>query len=107
MIISAFSGSSATLHQWQQLATPNLAGILRPRPGVLTKDFRELEGDVQTVYSLNDPEEDDLCPAPGAMGGRPLGTSYIVTLGFPLDLMLISDGKTLSLPTRRSIVHRF
>ncbi|XP_059904283.1 trafficking kinesin-binding protein 1 isoform X1 [Gadus macrocephalus] len=65
-IVKPLEGS-ATLHQWQQLATPNLAGILQPRPGVLTKDFRELEGDVQTVYSLNDPEEDDLCPSPGAM----------------------------------------
>lgn len=48
-----------TLHQWQQLAKPNLGGILHPRPGVLTKDFRELEVDVQHVYSLNDLEEDE------------------------------------------------
>lgn len=48
-----------TLHQWQQLAKPNLGGILHPRPGVLTKDFRELEVDIQHVYSLNDLEEDE------------------------------------------------
>lgn len=59
-----------TLHQWQQLAKPNLGGILHPRPGVLTKDFRELEVDFQHVYSLNDLEEDepDLSHLPGAHG---------------------------------------
>lgn len=51
---------SVTLHQWQQLAIPNLGGILHPRPGVLTKDFKELEVDIQHVYSLNDLEEDEL-----------------------------------------------
>ncbi|MEQ2181728.1 hypothetical protein GOODEAATRI_014499 [Goodea atripinnis] len=50
---------SVTLHHWQQLAKPNLGGILHPRPGVLTKDFKELEVDVQHVYSLNDLEEDE------------------------------------------------
>lgn len=56
--LNSWSGS-VTLHQWQQLAKPNLGGILHPRPGVLTKDFRELEVDIQHVYSLNDLEEDD------------------------------------------------
>lgn len=50
---------SVTLHHWQQLAKPNLGGILLPRPGILTKDFRELDVDVQQVYSLNDFEEDE------------------------------------------------
>lgn len=50
---------SVTLHHWQQLATPNLGGILQPRPGILTKDFRELDMDIQQVYSLNDLEEDE------------------------------------------------
>lgn len=61
---------SVTLHQWQQLAKPNLGGILHPRPGVLTKDFRELEVDIQHVYSLNDLEEDepDLSQLSGAHG---------------------------------------
>ncbi|KAA8595178.1 hypothetical protein FQN60_012313, partial [Etheostoma spectabile] len=58
-IVKPLEGS-VTLHQWQQLAKPNLGGILHPRPGVLTKDFRELEVDIQHVYSLNDLEEDEL-----------------------------------------------
>lgn len=57
-IVKPLEGS-ATLHQWQQLAKPNLGGILLPRPGVLTKDFRELDVDLQQVYSLNDLEEDE------------------------------------------------
>ncbi|XP_056264292.1 trafficking kinesin-binding protein 1 isoform X2 [Pseudoliparis swirei] len=57
-IVKPLEGS-VTLHQWQQLAKPNLGGILHPRPGVLTKDFRQLEVDFQHVYSLNDPEEDE------------------------------------------------
>ncbi|KAM4604341.1 trafficking kinesin-binding protein 1 isoform 2-T2 [Polymixia lowei] len=68
-IVKPLEGS-VTLHQWQQLAKPNLGGILHPRPGVLTKDFRELEIDMQHVYSLNDLEEDepDLSQLPGAHG---------------------------------------
>uniref|UniRef100_A0A3P9MTP8 Trafficking kinesin-binding protein 1-like n=2 Tax=Poecilia reticulata TaxID=8081 RepID=A0A3P9MTP8_POERE len=57
-IVKPLEGS-VTLHHWQQLAKPNLGGILHPRPGVLTKDFKELEVDVQHVYSLNDLEEDE------------------------------------------------
>lgn len=72
-----------TLHQWQQLAKPNLGGILHPRPGVLTKDFRELEVDIQHVYSLNDLEEDepDLSLLAGAhdMGRTWLSRSFHVT----------------------------
>lgn len=49
-----------TLHHWQQLAQPNLGGILVPRPGVLTKDFKQLDIDLEEVYSLNDLEEDDV-----------------------------------------------
>ncbi|XP_034021690.1 trafficking kinesin-binding protein 1-like, partial [Thalassophryne amazonica] len=68
-IVKPLEGS-VTLHQWQQLAKPNLGGILHPRPGVLTKDFRELDVDVQHVYSLNDLEEDepDLSQFCGAHG---------------------------------------
>lgn len=51
---------SVTLHHWQQLAQPDLGGILVPRPGVLTKDFRQLDVDLEEVYSLNDLEEDDV-----------------------------------------------
>lgn len=50
---------SVTLHHWQQLAKPNLGGILESRPGILTKDFKELDVDVQDVYNINDFEEDE------------------------------------------------
>ncbi|KAL8175996.1 UNVERIFIED_CONTAM: hypothetical protein K2H54_017145 [Gekko kuhli] len=58
-IIKPLEGSM-TLHHWQQLARPNLAGVLDPRPGVLTKDFRQLDVDLEEVYNLNDLEEDDV-----------------------------------------------
>uniref|UniRef100_A0A8D3BMD7 Huntingtin associated protein 1 n=1 Tax=Scophthalmus maximus TaxID=52904 RepID=A0A8D3BMD7_SCOMX len=89
-IVKPLEGS-VTLHQWQQLAKPNLGGILHPRPGVLTKDFRELEVDIQHVYSLNDLEEDepDLSQLSGAHGmGRTrvnaLHTCCIQTVPHPL-----------------------
>uniref|UniRef100_A0A8C5EY12 Trafficking kinesin-binding protein 1-like n=1 Tax=Gouania willdenowi TaxID=441366 RepID=A0A8C5EY12_GOUWI len=77
-IVKPLEGS-VTLHQWQQLAKPNLGGILHPRPGVLTKDFRELEVDVQHVYSLNDLEEDEPDPThlPAAHG---MGELYFYIL---------------------------
>ncbi|GAB0199088.1 huntingtin-associated protein 1 [Grus japonensis] len=58
-IVKPLEGS-VTLHHWQQLARPNLGGILVPRPGVLTKDFRQLDIDLEEVYNLNDLEEDDV-----------------------------------------------
>nr|XP_014424605.1 trafficking kinesin-binding protein 1-like [Pelodiscus sinensis] len=58
--LASLSPGSVTLHQWQQLAKPNLGGILVPRPGVLTKDFRQLDVDLEEVYNLNDLEEDDV-----------------------------------------------
>ncbi|XP_063315319.1 trafficking kinesin-binding protein 1-like isoform X1 [Pelobates fuscus] len=60
-IVKPIEGS-ATLMHWQQLAKPNLGGILDHRPGVLTKDFQELDGDLEDVYNLNDFEEDDMEP---------------------------------------------
>ncbi|XP_069807846.1 trafficking kinesin-binding protein 1-like isoform X2 [Dendropsophus ebraccatus] len=60
-IVKPIEGSATLLH-WQNLAKPNLGGILDPRPGVLTKDFKELDIDVEDVYNLNDFEEDDLEP---------------------------------------------
>ncbi|XP_078385633.1 trafficking kinesin-binding protein 1-like isoform X1 [Cetorhinus maximus] len=57
-IVKPLEGS-VTLYQWQQLAQPNLGGILDPRPGVLTKDFRQLDIDTGEVYNLNDLEEDE------------------------------------------------
>ncbi|XP_043910830.1 trafficking kinesin-binding protein 1-like isoform X2 [Protopterus annectens] len=58
-IVKPLEGS-ATLYHWQQLAKPNLGGILDPRPGVLTKDFHQLDTDVEEVYNLNDFEEDEV-----------------------------------------------
>ncbi|XP_013916629.1 PREDICTED: trafficking kinesin-binding protein 1-like [Thamnophis sirtalis] len=58
-IVKPMEGSM-TLHHWQQLARPHLAGILDPRPGVLTKDFRQLDTDLEEVHNLNDLEEDDI-----------------------------------------------
>ncbi|XP_078788641.1 trafficking kinesin-binding protein 1-like isoform X1 [Oryzias latipes] len=76
-IVKPLEGS-VTLHHWQQLAKPNLGGILHPRPGVLTKDFKELEVDVQHVYSLNDLEEDE----PELDGAR----AAVSPLGLPHNL---------------------
>ncbi|XP_075436535.1 LOW QUALITY PROTEIN: huntingtin-associated protein 1 [Ascaphus truei] len=58
-IVKPLEGSATLLH-WQQLAKPNMGGILDPRPGVLTKDFQELEIDQEDVYNHNDFEEDDV-----------------------------------------------
>uniref|UniRef100_A0A4W3HAK5 Trafficking kinesin protein 1 n=1 Tax=Callorhinchus milii TaxID=7868 RepID=A0A4W3HAK5_CALMI len=69
-IVKPLEGS-ATLHHWQQLAQPNLGGILDPRPGVVTKGFRPLELDVEEVYHLADYEEDE----PGNTSFRGLSTS--------------------------------
>uniref|UniRef100_A0A4W5JRS7 Trafficking protein, kinesin binding 1a n=1 Tax=Hucho hucho TaxID=62062 RepID=A0A4W5JRS7_9TELE len=57
-IVKPLEGS-ATLHQWQQLAQPNLGGILDTRPGVVTKDFRPLELDLEHMYLFTDFEEED------------------------------------------------
>ncbi|XP_069781559.1 trafficking kinesin-binding protein 1-like [Narcine bancroftii] len=72
-IVKPLEGS-ATLHQWQQLAQPNLGGILDPRPGVVTKGFRPLELDTEQVYHLTDYEEDEL----GARSLRALSASATV-----------------------------
>ncbi|XP_063285919.1 trafficking kinesin-binding protein 2 isoform X1 [Pelobates fuscus] len=55
-IVKPIEGSQ-TLHQWQQLAQPNLGTILDPRPGVLTKGFKPLPEDAE--YHLCDLEEDE------------------------------------------------
>ncbi|XP_061110696.1 trafficking kinesin-binding protein 1-like isoform X1 [Conger conger] len=57
-IVKPLEGS-ATLHQWQQLAQPNLGGILDSRPGVVPKGFRPLELDLEEVYQFSDFEEDE------------------------------------------------
>ncbi|KAM8795332.1 huntingtin-associated protein 1 [Eudromia elegans] len=58
-IVKPLEGS-VTLHHWQQLARPDLGAVLVPRPGVLTKDFRPLDVDLEQVYTLADLEEDDV-----------------------------------------------
>ncbi|XP_018421776.1 PREDICTED: trafficking kinesin-binding protein 2 [Nanorana parkeri] len=55
-IVKPLEGSQ-TLHQWQQLAQPNLGTILDPRPGVMTKGFKPLPEDAE--YHLCDLEEDE------------------------------------------------
>lgn len=50
---------SATLHAWQQLAQPNLGGILDSRPGVVTKGFRHLQLELDETYQFTDLEEDE------------------------------------------------
>uniref|UniRef100_A0AAR2LKK1 Trafficking protein, kinesin binding 1a n=1 Tax=Pygocentrus nattereri TaxID=42514 RepID=A0AAR2LKK1_PYGNA len=57
-IVKPLEGS-ATLHAWQQLAQPNLGGILDARPGVVTKGFRPLQLDLEEVYQFTDLEEDE------------------------------------------------
>ncbi|NXX82259.1 TRAK1 protein, partial [Urocolius indicus] len=57
-IVKPLEGSVA-LHHWQQLAWVNLDGILVPHPRVLTKDFRQLDIDLEEVYSPNDLEDDN------------------------------------------------
>lgn len=54
-----FLSGSVTLHAWQQLAQPNLGGILDARPGVVTKGFRHLQHDLEEVYNVTDLEEDE------------------------------------------------
>nr|XP_033800469.1 trafficking kinesin-binding protein 2 isoform X2 [Geotrypetes seraphini] len=55
-IVKPLEGSQ-TLHHWQQLAQPNLATLLDPRPGVVTKGFTPLPEDA--VCHLWDLEEDE------------------------------------------------
>nr|XP_055075174.1 trafficking kinesin-binding protein 1 isoform X1 [Misgurnus anguillicaudatus] len=57
-IVKPLEGS-ATLQHWQQLAQPNLGGILDARPGVVPKGFRPLELDLEEVYHYADYEEDE------------------------------------------------
>ncbi|CAH1789722.1 unnamed protein product, partial [Owenia fusiformis] len=62
-IVKPLEGS-ATLHQWQRLATPNLGGLLEERPGVQVKGERKIEFD-EEMYALTDYEEDDATPGKG------------------------------------------
>ncbi|XP_043116606.1 trafficking kinesin-binding protein 1 isoform X4 [Puntigrus tetrazona] len=71
-IVKPLEGS-ATLHAWQQLAQPNLGGILDTRPGVVTKGFRPLELDLEEVYQFTDLEEDE----PGQHSQSAVSTSCL------------------------------
>ncbi|CAH1249408.1 TRAK1 [Branchiostoma lanceolatum] len=57
-IVKPMEGSM-TLHQWQRLATPNLAGVLESQDGVHIKGYRHIEQDFTEEYHLSDVEEDD------------------------------------------------
>uniref|UniRef100_A0A8C6K9G3 Si:dkey-28e7.3 n=1 Tax=Nothobranchius furzeri TaxID=105023 RepID=A0A8C6K9G3_NOTFU len=114
-IVKPLEGS-VTLHHWQQLAKPNLGGILHPRPGVLTKDFKELEVDIQHVYSLNDLEEDepDFSQLSGAHGlVSPSGPNlpqtcptHTITTCSGCDLFFVfSSLRAFSLPPCQSSEH--
>ncbi|XP_026870224.2 trafficking kinesin-binding protein 1 [Electrophorus electricus] len=57
-IVKPLEGSATLLH-WQQLAQPNLGGILDARPGVVPKGFRPLELELEEVYHYAEYEEDE------------------------------------------------
>ncbi|KAJ3584808.1 hypothetical protein NHX12_015303, partial [Muraenolepis orangiensis] len=79
-IVKPMEGS-LTLHHWQQLAQPNLATVLDPHPGVLTKGFRLLDHEpdrsVRTASTPLDGKERAQLPgsplaAVGAASFRPV-----------------------------------
>ena len=59
-IVKPMEGS-ATLHHWQRLATPHMAGIFEERDGVQIKHEQPLTDMDSTTYSLLDVEEEGLC----------------------------------------------
>ncbi|XP_028924977.1 trafficking kinesin-binding protein 2 isoform X2 [Ornithorhynchus anatinus] len=103
-IVKPLEGSQ-TLHQWQQLARPNLATILDARPGVLTKG--SALPPERALYRLSDPEEDHeeaggitFRVQPSFPGGEapvgiflPPGTSGAATTA---PLTAVNPGKCLS-----------
>lgn len=56
-IVKPMEGS-ATLHHWQRLATPHMAGIFEERDGVQIKHEQPLNDSESSTYSLLDIEED-------------------------------------------------
>uniref|UniRef100_A0A672SJ61 Trafficking kinesin-binding protein 1-like n=1 Tax=Sinocyclocheilus grahami TaxID=75366 RepID=A0A672SJ61_SINGR len=102
-IVKPLEGS-VTLHQWQQLAKPNLGGILHSRPGVLTKDFRELDVDFQHVYSLNDLEEDETSSGLQCVSGSTSHLHPTSSLGL---LQLVSErGISAAIHPNSPLIHR-
>lgn len=63
-IVKPIEGSQ-TLHQWSQLATPTLGGLLEDRPGVRTRGGRGLEELGLLTFNLTDVEEDEEYANPG------------------------------------------
>ncbi|XP_076880779.1 trafficking kinesin-binding protein 1 isoform X2 [Brachyhypopomus gauderio] len=107
-IVKPLEGS-VTLHHWQKLAQPNLGGVLCPRPGILTKDFRELDLDAQQVYSLGDLEEDepDLSrlshPPPYTLvtgPNLPFNSTHTITTCQPLNSSVVLSSLSTSLRPR-------
>ncbi|XP_038071992.1 trafficking kinesin-binding protein 1-like isoform X2 [Patiria miniata] len=56
-IVKPMEGS-LTLYHWQRLAQPHMASMLDSRPGIMVKGFRELERDMNSIYSMDDVEDD-------------------------------------------------
>lgn len=56
-IVKPMEGS-ATLHHWQRLATPHLAGLFEQRHGVQIKHGQPLNDLDSDTYSLMDVEEE-------------------------------------------------
>lgn len=56
-IVKPMEGS-ATLHHWQRLATPHMAGIFEERDGVQIKHEQPLNDLDSTTYSMMDVEEE-------------------------------------------------
>ncbi|XP_015433949.1 PREDICTED: trafficking kinesin-binding protein milt isoform X1 [Dufourea novaeangliae] len=65
-IVKPIEGSQ-TLHQWTQLATPTLGGLLEERPGVMTRGGRGLEDLGLVTFTLSDLEEDEEYTNPGKL----------------------------------------
>uniref|UniRef100_A0AAR2K1S3 Trafficking protein, kinesin binding 1 n=1 Tax=Pygocentrus nattereri TaxID=42514 RepID=A0AAR2K1S3_PYGNA len=90
-IVKPLEGS-ATLQHWQQLAQPNLGGILDARPGVVPKGFRPLELDLEEVYHYADYEEDE----PGEQYFQNLPTTTTANPNVPPGLSLYYPGKCMA-----------
>ena len=56
-IVKPMEGS-ATLHHWQRLATPHMAGIFEERDGVQIKHEQPFDELDSTTYSVLDVEEE-------------------------------------------------
>ncbi|MGH0117257.1 UNVERIFIED_CONTAM: hypothetical protein FKN15_032224, partial [Acipenser sinensis] len=108
-IVKPLEGS-ATLHLWQQLAQPNLGGILDPRPGVVTKGFRPLELDLEEVYQLADFEEDEsgdlsFQDLPTSTPAQPMETSESSTFPNQAQLDVVETQEQKAADDEVSVYH--